>query len=125
MMTRAPGVRPHSTRKKKDVSEIVRQEPRSIKQGLQSIAAEIGKVISGDTLKKMLRAEDYRWKRMRRSARSFRDEAEFRAAQGELAGLRAAALCAGLAYAITTHLATHFFLCALAERALYFFPRSR
>src|SRR5574341_1158290 len=31
--------------------EIVREEPRSTKQGLQRIADEIGKVISGDTLK--------------------------------------------------------------------------
>lgn len=80
---------------KKEAIEIVRQEPRSIKQGLKSIADEIGKVISGDTLKKILRAADYSWKRMRRSLRSFRDEAEFRAAQGELAGLRADSLRPG------------------------------
>lgn len=77
---------------KKEAIEIVRQEPRSIKQGLKSIADEIGKIISGNTLKTILRAEDYLWKRMRRSARSFRDEEEFRAAQVELAGLRADSL---------------------------------
>lgn len=74
---------------KKEAVQIVRQEPRSIKQGLKSIADEIGKIISGETLKKILRTEDYIWKRMRRSSRSLRDEEEFRAAQVELAGLRA------------------------------------
>lgn len=77
---------------KKEAVEIVRQEPRSIKQGLKSIADEIGKIISGDTLRKILKAEDYLWKRMRRSSRSLRDEEEFRAAQLELAGLRAESL---------------------------------
>lgn len=84
-----------TTEEKKEAVEIVRQEPRSIKQGLKSIADEIGKIISGDTLKKILRAEDYLWKRMRRSSRSFRDEEEFRAAQVELAGLRADSLMPG------------------------------
>lgn len=80
---------------KKEAIEIVRQEPRSIKQGLKSISDEIGKVISGDTLKKILRGQDYLWKRMRRSSRSLRDEEEFRAAQVELAGLRADSLLPG------------------------------
>ena len=80
---------------KKEAIEIVRKEPRSIKQGLKSIADEIGKVISGDTLKKILRVDDYIWKRMRRSSRSFRDEKEFRAAQVELARLRADSLLPG------------------------------
>lgn len=71
---------------------LVRQEPRSLKQGLKSIADEIGKIISGDTLKQILAADGYLWKRLRRSARSFRDEEEFRAAQSALAGLRADAL---------------------------------
>src|SRR5215470_1533183 len=72
--------------------EIVRKEPRSIKKGLKRIADEIGKVISGATLKSILNAADYTWKRMRRSLRFYRDEVEFRAAQAELARLRAASL---------------------------------
>jgi hypothetical protein len=72
--------------------EIVRQEPRSNKRSLKRIADEIGKVISGDTLKNILKANDYIWKRMRRSLRFFRDEDEFRAAQAELAQLRVESL---------------------------------
>src|SRR5215510_4089636 len=72
--------------------EIVRQEPRSTKKGLKRIADELGKVISGDTLKSILNAADYIWKRMRRSLRFYRDEDEFRATQAELAQLRAESL---------------------------------
>src|SRR5262249_46661067 len=72
--------------------EIVRKEPRSIKKGLKRIADEIGKLISGDTLKSVLKAGGHTWKRMRRSLRFFRDEGEFRAAQAELARLRAESL---------------------------------
>ena len=72
--------------------EIVRQEPRSTKRGLKRIADEIGKLISGDTLKNLLKANDFIWKRMRRGLSFFRDEDEFRAAQDELAWLRAESL---------------------------------
>jgi transposase len=71
---------------------IALQEPRTIKRGLKRIADEIGKIISGETLKTLLKAEHYVWKRMRRSVRAWRDEAEFRAAEAELAQLRAHAL---------------------------------
>src|SRR5262245_60367413 len=64
--------------------EIVRQEPRSTKKG--------SKRISRDTLKSILNAADYIWKRMRRSLRFYRDEDEFRATQAELAQLRAESL---------------------------------
>ncbi len=72
--------------------EIVRKEPRSTKQGIKRIADEIGKVISGDTLKSILKAGGHTWKRMRRSLRFFRDEDEFRRAQAELARLRVESL---------------------------------
>src|SRR5262245_60906560 len=72
--------------------EILREDPRSTKQGLKRIADEIGKIISGDTLKNILKAADYIWKRMRRSLRFFRDEDEFHAAQAELAQLRVESL---------------------------------
>lgn len=71
---------------------IALQEPRALKTGLKRIAEGIGKLISGETLRTLLKAERYVWKRMRRSARTWRDEAEFRAAEGELAQLRATVL---------------------------------
>lgn len=78
----------------KQAVELARKAPRSLKQGLQQIADTLGKTLSGDTLKTLLKAGNYVWKRMRRSLRSLRDEEEFRAAEAELAQLRAAALVA-------------------------------
>ena len=68
--------------------DLTLQEPRSLRQGLARIATELGKVISRDTLKRLLGGKDYIWKRLRRSLRRLRDEQEFRAAQAELATLR-------------------------------------
>ena len=79
-------------KEQKQAVEIVLEEPRSTRQGLTRVAGEIGKVISGDTLKNILKAENYVWKRMRWGLRSLRDEEEFRAAEAELAQLRAEAL---------------------------------
>jgi transposase len=72
--------------------EISTKEPRSLRQGLVELAAQIGKTISLDTFKRLLKANDYTWKRLRRSLKSLRDEKAFRRTQAELAELRAAAL---------------------------------
>jgi transposase len=72
--------------------KLTLKEPRSLRQGLTAIATTVGKLISRDTLKRILTAEDYGWKRLRRSLRSLREEAEFRAAHAELAALRAQTL---------------------------------
>lgn len=69
--------------------KLALKEPRSLRQGLTAIATTVGKSISRETLKRILAAADYGWKRLRRSLRSLRDEAEFRAAHAELATLRA------------------------------------
>jgi transposase len=79
---------------------IALQEPRAIKTGLKRIADELGKLISGETLRTWLTTERYVWKRMRRSARPWRDEVEFRAAEAELARLRATVLGAKSAFAL-------------------------
>ena len=77
---------------RQDALRITWQEPRSIKTGLKRIADEVGKLLSGETLRTLLNTEGYVWKRMRRSSRARRDEAEFRTAEAELAQLRASAL---------------------------------
>src|SRR5262249_20769595 len=51
---------------------IALQEPRTLKTGLKRIAAVLGKSISRETLRTLLRAEPYVWKRMRRSSRALR-----------------------------------------------------
>jgi transposase len=79
-------------KEQKQALKLTLKEPRSLRQGLSAIASKVGKLISRDTLKRILTGEDYGWKRLRRSLRSLRDEAKFRAAQAELAALRAEAL---------------------------------
>jgi len=76
----------------KQARKIALKEPRTIKPGLKCIADEIGKIISCETLKALLKTEHYVWKRLRRSLRSLRDEEEFRVAAADLAQLRAASL---------------------------------
>src|SRR4030095_1994889 len=79
-------------KEQKHAVKLTLKEPRSLRQGLSTIASTVGKIISRDTLKRILVAEDYGWKRLRRSLRSLRDEAEFRAVHAELAALRAQTL---------------------------------
>ncbi len=76
----------------KQAVKIALQEPRALKHGLKCIADTLGTIISRETLKTLLKAEHYVWKRLRRSLRSLRDEAEFRRAAAELAQLRAQSL---------------------------------
>lgn len=78
----------------KQAVKLVRQEPRSLKQGLKQIADKLGQPISGDTLKRLLKAANLTWKRLRRSLRSYRDEGEFRAAEAALEKLRVDSLAA-------------------------------
>ena len=68
--------------------ELVKEEPRSIKQGRQKLVAETGKVISCETLKERLRSAGLVWKRCRRSLKFWRAETEFRRAEHELRQLR-------------------------------------
>ena len=77
---------------RQEALKIALQEPRTIKTGLKRIADAIGKLMSGETLRTLLNTECYVWKRMRRSPRTLRNETEFRAAEAELARLRATVL---------------------------------
>lgn len=77
-----------TAQEQEEALKLTRAEPRSLRQGLSQIATQLGKTLSRDTLKRMLEAKDYIWKRRRRSLRSWRDEGEFQAAQAELAVLR-------------------------------------
>lgn len=60
-----------------------------MKSGLLAIAEKLNVEISGDTLKRLLRANGYSWKRLRRSLRKRRNEDDFREAQSALNKLRA------------------------------------
>lgn len=83
---------------RQEALKITLQEPRSIKSGWKRIADEFGKLLSVETLRTWLSLEGYGWKRMRRSSRAWREEAEFRAAEAELAHMRARALAGRSAF---------------------------
>lgn len=67
-----------------------------MKTACQRIADELKKALSRDTLKRALKAAGYRWKRIRRSLKSLRNEEDFRAAQQHLSELRR--LCSQIGY---------------------------
>ncbi|MCG3146269.1 MAG: IS630 family transposase ISHsp2 [Gammaproteobacteria bacterium] len=73
----------------KQAIEIVGKDPRSSKRSLSKIEEATGKEISHSTLKRILKQGGKTWKRLRRSLRGKRDEADFQAAKAELAGFRA------------------------------------
>ena len=69
----------------KIVLEILGESPQSPKTVLNEIPKRLeGKTISGTTLRRIARSANLRWKRMRRSLKSRRDEHEFRLAQDEI-----------------------------------------
>ena len=65
--------------------EFLKEHPHSPKQVLRRIEKELGKTISRDTLRRLARRAGLRWKRMRKSLKTRRDEDEFREAQRDLA----------------------------------------
>lgn len=67
--------------------ELLKEEPRSIKQTLAATIAKTDKEISGWTLKRIAKSAKLRWKRMRKSLKGKRNQIEFERAQAEIATL--------------------------------------
>jgi transposase len=57
--------------------ELLRESPQRIDVVLIQIEEQTGKRISSSTLKRLARRSNFRWKRMRKSLRSKRDEKKF------------------------------------------------
>ncbi len=70
-----------SGEEEKLVKESIQKEPRSIKRVIAILAEQSHKWISNSTLKRILKRERLRWKRVRKSLKSKRDEQQFRQAQ--------------------------------------------
>ncbi len=75
----------------KEVVKLLDEQPQSSKRVLAQIEKKTGKTISRDTLRRIAKKHRRRWKRVRRSLRKKRDEADFQAAKAELEALEAAA----------------------------------
>jgi transposase len=69
---------------REQVLKWIKEHPNSPKTVLEKIKTELGKVVAARTLRRLARAAGLRWKRMRRSLKSRRDEDKFREAQQEL-----------------------------------------
>jgi transposase len=72
---------------RKQVVDLIREFPNSPKTVLDKITEKFGKSISARTLRRVARSAKLRWKRMRRSLKSKRNEEDFREAQEELKGI--------------------------------------
>ncbi len=79
-----------SDEEEKQAIELVKEEPRSLKQQLLAVIKKLSKEVSLETLRKMCKRHGLSWRRIRRSLKGLRDETLFRQAQAELEGLKAA-----------------------------------
>jgi hypothetical protein len=68
--------------------KLALENPRSLKGGAAQVAQKLGEKLSFHTIKRLLRAKGYVWKRMRRSSRSKRNEVDFQNAKKRLDKLR-------------------------------------
>ena len=69
----------------RQVMEWIEENPRSANQAVGRIEASLGKIVSPDTVRRLLKRKGKVWKRMRASLAGRRDEEEFRQCQQELA----------------------------------------
>lgn len=79
------GRKPILTEKEqKEVIETLDKQPISGNQTRSQIEQKTGKTISPDTLRRIAKKHNRRWKRLRRSLRKKRNEADFQAAKAEI-----------------------------------------
>jgi len=71
------------------VLQSLQEDPRSIKKAAERVFQETKKAVSKWTLKRIARKAGLRWKRMRKSHKSKRDETLFRQAQADIEVLKA------------------------------------
>jgi transposase len=67
--------------------ELLKEDPRSIKKALAATSEKTGKEISEWTLKRIAKSAELRWKRMRKTVKGKRDQAEFERVQEEITTL--------------------------------------
>ncbi|MCA1607341.1 MAG: IS630 family transposase [Acidobacteria bacterium] len=79
-----------SDEEEKQAIEIVKEEPRSLKQQLLSVMEKFGKKLSLETLRNLCKRHGLSWRRIRRSLKGLRDETLFRQAKDEVEGLKEA-----------------------------------
>ena len=66
------------------VQDLIRSHPQSPKMALAQVAEKTGKTISHSTLKRIVKNAGLSWKRVRKSAKSKRDDQAFEAAKKDI-----------------------------------------
>ncbi len=79
-----------SEEEEKQAIEMVKEEPRSLKQQLLAMIEKFSKRLSLETLRTVCQRHGLRWHRIRRSVKGLRDETLFRQSHATLEGLKAA-----------------------------------
>ena len=79
-----------SEEEEREAINLVKEEPRSLKQQLLAVIEKFSKKVCLETLRSVCQRHGLSWRRIRRSLRGLRDETLFRQAQAELEGLKAA-----------------------------------
>lgn len=68
-------------------TELIRENPRSVRTVMAKLFEMTGKTVSAKTLKRLAKSADLLWKRAKKSLRSKRDEKEFERAKKEIGEL--------------------------------------
>lgn len=68
--------------------QLLKKYPRSVKKVIEKLAEETGKSVSRWTIKRLALSADLKWKRIRKSLKSKRDEKKFEQAKQEIQELK-------------------------------------
>ncbi len=79
-----------SEEEEKQAIEVVKEEPRSLKQQLLAVIEKFSKRVCLETLRCVCQRHGLSWRRIRRSLKGLRDETLFRQAQAAVESLKAA-----------------------------------
>jgi len=79
-----------SEEEEKQAIEIVKEEPRSLKQQLLAVLEKFSKKVCLETLRSLCQRHGLSWRRIRRSVKGLRDETLFRQAHAAVGSLKAA-----------------------------------
>ena len=77
---------------KEEAQALLKKHPNAPKMVLALLHEKTGKRISSSTLRRLAKGAGLRWKRVRKSLKSKRDEAAFAQAKKEIAGLKKTAI---------------------------------
>ena len=77
------------TKKEKEIAKkLIEKHPQSINKVKEELAEKTGKTVSNWTLKRLAKASNLKWKRVRKSLKTKRNENDFKQAKKEIQELK-------------------------------------